>query len=71
MSAVSDRDADEVRAAKRRPFRRGPWENLASVVIAAGIFMLMQPFALVLYTYSLVTIIAGTAMFVIVSKFPE
>ena len=25
-------------------FRRGPWENLATVVIAAGVVMLMQPF---------------------------
>ena len=33
--------------------------------------MLMQPFALVLYTWSFVTILAGTAMFVIVSHFPD
>jgi hypothetical protein len=33
--------------------------------------MLMQPFALVLYTYSFVTILAGTLLFVIVSHFPE
>ncbi len=71
MRVAAERDTARAPAAKRRLFRRGPWENLASVVIAAGIFMLMQPFALVLYTYSLVTIIAGTAMFVIVSKFPE
>jgi hypothetical protein len=54
-----------------RYFRRGPWENAAVVLIALGIFMLMQPFALALYTYSFVTILAGTAMFVIVSHFPE
>jgi len=52
-------------------FRRGPWENAAVVLIGLGIFMLMQPFALVLYTWSFVTILAGTAMFVIVSHFPE
>ncbi len=52
-------------------FRRGPWENLATIVIAAGIVMLMQPLALILYTWSFVTILAGTAMFVIVSHFPE
>lgn len=51
--------------------RRGPWENLASVIIAAGVFMLMQPFALALYTYSFVTILTGTVMFIIVSHFPE
>ncbi len=51
--------------------RRGPWENLATIVIATGVVMLMQPLALALYTYSFVTILAGTAMFVIVSHFPE
>jgi hypothetical protein len=57
----------------KRPFflRRGPLENIATVVIAAGFLMLFQPFMLVLYTYSLVTLLAGTAMFIIVSKFPE
>ncbi len=52
-------------------FRRGPWERLATIVIAAGIIMLMQPLALALYTYSFATILAGTAMFVIVSHFPD
>jgi hypothetical protein len=52
-------------------FRRGPWEMLATIVIALGVVMLMQPLALVLYTYSFVTILAGTAMFVIVSHFPD
>ncbi len=51
--------------------RRGPWEGIATIVIAAGIIMLMQPLALPLYTYSFVTILAGTAMFVIVSHFPD
>jgi len=55
----------------RRIFRRAPWENTATAIIAAGIVMLMQPFSLDLYTYSFVTILAGTAMFVVVSKFPE
>ena len=51
--------------------RRGPWEGLATIVIATGIVMLMQPLALALYSWSFVTILAGTAMFVIVSHFPE
>ena len=54
-----------------RYFRRGPWENAAVVLIALGIVMLMQPFALALFTWSFVTILAGTAMIVIVSHFPE
>jgi len=52
-------------------FRRGPWENLATLVIAAGVLMLMQPLSLTLYTWSFATMLAGTVMFVIVSKFPE
>jgi len=52
-------------------FRRGPWEGLATVVITIGVIMLMQPLALSLYTFSFVTILAGTAMFVIVSHFPD
>ncbi|MDI7861747.1 hypothetical protein MRS76_07240 [Rhizobiaceae bacterium n13] len=57
----------------RRPFflRRGPMENIATAVIGLGFLMLFQPFAMILYTWSLVTLLAGTAMFIIVSKFPE
>ena len=51
--------------------RRGPWENLASLVIGIGVIMLLQPVSMVLYTYSFVTMLVGTAMFIIVSKFPE
>ncbi len=55
----------------RRLFRRGPWLNLATALIALGVFMLMQPFALILYSWSFVTILTGTALFTIVGKFPE
>jgi hypothetical protein len=51
--------------------RRGPWENLATVVIAIGVVMLMQPLVLALYSWSFLTILAGTVMFVVVSHFPE
>ena len=51
--------------------RRGPWEGLATVVITVGIVMLMQPLALELYTWSFATILAGTALFVIASHFPD
>ena len=59
------------RAGLRRLFRRTPWENAATAVIALGVFMLMQPFALWLYSHSFVVILAGTIGFVIVSHFPE
>jgi hypothetical protein len=55
----------------RRVFRRRPWENAATALIAFGVVMLCQPFALTLYTYSFVTILVGTLMFVIVTKFPD
>ncbi len=54
-----------------RRFRRGAWENLAVAIIATGVFMLMQGFLMELYTYSFVTILTGTVMFIIVSHFPE
>ena len=51
--------------------RRGPLEMAACILIALGIFMMLQPFALTLYTYSFATTLAGVAMFTIVSKFPK
>ena len=51
--------------------RRGPWETVATILIAVGVFMLMQGFALTLFTYSFITILVGTVMFIIVSHFPE
>ena len=50
--------------------RRGPMEIIATTVIATGVFMLLQPFSLTLYSWSFVTTLAGTALFMIVSKFP-
>ena len=52
-------------------FRRGPWEMLASILIALGVVMLMQPFVLVLFTYSFLVTLVGTVMFIITSHFPE
>lgn len=51
--------------------RRGPMELAACCVIALGILMLLQPFALILYTWSFVTMLFGTVMFTVVSKFPQ
>ncbi len=52
-------------------FRRGPWEVVATVLIAIGVFMLMQPFVLWAFTYSFIVTLTGTVMFIIVSHFPE
>ncbi len=54
-----------------KALRRGPMEMLACAVIAVGIFMMLQPFALILFTWSFVTTLLGTVMFTVVSKFPD
>ncbi|MEM7544943.1 MAG: hypothetical protein AAF367_05350 [Pseudomonadota bacterium] len=51
--------------------RRGPWEMVATILIALGVFMLMQPFALWAFTYSFITTLIGTVMFIIVSHFRD
>jgi hypothetical protein len=70
MSA-SDHASEGRRPLWRRILRRGPWETLATVLIGLGVVMLMQPVSLWLYGYSLITLLTGTLMFVIVTKFPE
>jgi hypothetical protein len=67
MSALDIRP----RSRLARIFRRGPWENGATVLIALGVFMLMQPFSLWLFGWSFTAILVGTLGFVIVSHFPE
>ena len=52
-------------------FRREPWESLAVVIIALGVLMLLQPLSMTLYTYSFITTLIGTIMFIVVTKFPE
>jgi hypothetical protein len=61
------------RYASRWPvwLRRGPCETIAMTLIGLGVLMLMQPLSLSLYSYSFVTILAGTLGFVIVSHFPD
>jgi hypothetical protein len=51
--------------------RRGPMEMAACVIIAVGILMMLQPVAMLLFTWSFVTTLFGTLMFVVVSKFPD
>ena len=51
--------------------RRGPWEMLATILIALGVVMLMQPFALWAFTWSFIVTLVGTVMFIITSHFPD
>jgi len=66
-------NADSPTGRERWPrwLRRGPMEIVATTLIATGVFMLLQPFSLTLYTWSFLTTLAGTASFMVVSKFPE
>jgi hypothetical protein len=54
-----------------KALRRGPMEVVACAVIALGIFMMLQPLAMILFTWSFVTTLFGTVMFMVVSKFPD
>ncbi len=51
--------------------RRGPMEMLACSIIAIGIVMMLQPLAMILFTWSFATTLLGTVMFTVVSKFPD
>ena len=51
--------------------RRGAWEMVASIIIAVGVIMLMQPYFFGAYTWSFLVTLVGTVMFIIVSHFPK
>ena len=61
------------RSARHWPkwLRRGPMEMAACIVITLGLVMMLQPLAMALFTWSFVTTLFGTVMFMVVSKFPE
>ena len=61
------------RSARRWPkwLRRGRMEVAACIVITLGLVMMLQPLAMILFTWSFLTTLFGTVMFMVVSKFPE
>jgi len=61
----------EEKSLMRKIFRRVYWENLSTILILIGVFMLLQPFAMWMYTYSFIVILVGTIGFVITSHFPD
>jgi hypothetical protein len=71
MSAAGSTQSARPQRGWPRWLRRGPMEWVATAIIALGVFMLLQPFWLTLYTWSFLTTLAGTALFTLVSKFPE
>ena len=62
---------EEEKSLIRKIFRRVYWENLSSVLILIGVFMLLQPFAMWMFTYSFIVILVGTIGFIITSHFPD
>jgi hypothetical protein len=70
---MNESTQDDVQAQSAWPpwLRRGRMELLACVVITLGIVMMLQPFVMVLFTYSFLTTLFGTVMFMVVSKFPD
>ena len=61
----------EEKSLMRKIFRRVYWENLSTILILIGVFMLLQPFHMILYSYSFIVILVGTLGFVITSHFPD
>ena len=61
----------EEKSLMRKIFRRVYWENLSTALILIGVFMLLQPFAMWMFTYSFIVILVGTIGFVITSHFPD
>ena len=72
LHATHPREPESAPASRwPKALRRGQMETLATVLIAAGVLMLLQPFSLTLYGYSVVTTLIGVVMFTFVTKFPE
>jgi hypothetical protein len=61
----------EEKSLMRKIFRRVYWENFSTILILIGVFMLLQPFAMWMFTYSFIVILVGTIGFVITSHFPD
>ena len=52
-------------------FRRAPWERSTLALIGLGLFMLMQPWWLEVYSYSFGVLLAGVLGYTIAGKLPE
>ena len=53
-----------------RWFRRAPWERLTLALIALGLFMLMQPWSLEIFSHSFVVLLAGVIGYSVAGKLP-
>ena len=55
----------------RHWFRRAPWEIATTVLIGLGLLMLMQPFALVIFSYGFGVLLTGVVGYLIAGKLPK
>jgi hypothetical protein len=54
-----------------RFFRRASWERVTTGTIGAGLFMLMQPWSLDVYSCGFTVLLAGVVGFSIAGKLPQ
>lgn len=55
----------------KRFFRRAPWEQTTSGLIALGLVMLMQPWSIDVYSYAFTVLLAGVVGYSIAGKLPS
>jgi len=51
--------------------RRGPWEHGTTALIGIGLAMLMQPWAIEVYSYGFTVLLAGVVGYSIAGKLPQ
>lgn len=54
----------------RRFFRRTQWEAATTALIGSGLFMLMQPWSLDVFSWGFTVLLAGVIGFSIAGKLP-
>ena len=55
----------------RRYFQRTPWERATGGLIGLGLVMLMQPWAIEIYSYGFTVLLAGVIGYSIAGKLPQ
>ena len=60
-------------ATNQRPvWKRGSfWERFSASVLGLGLFMLMQPWSMTLFSYSFTVVLTGVVLFSIAVKLPQ
>ena len=59
------------KSATPRWLRRAPWEHATTALIGIGLVMLMQPWAIEVYSYGFSVLLAGVVGYSIAGKLPR